>query len=241
MGRGGLLRSWVSRNLPIPLPQGGDDAVSQGCHGLAEPEAVDDTHMRRWRKMLRGAADKYATFDPISRRLCHGKDVCDRVHGTGISAAYVLGPLGFQQHQVPSTRPEKINFTVLLIAIKKTARPGGDRAAGTCAIRRRQKIPRWLPQKDWYQYCQDGPPAGSTADQGPGNRVWVTSPGVCRHSQKRVQATPPGCWPGGQIAMPQSWVVTRPHHGLYPICSAAARCGRRRRGGSAQSPGGCQC
>jgi hypothetical protein len=124
MGRGGLLRSWVSRNLPIPLAQGGDEVVSQGCHGLAEPEAVDDMHVRCWRKILRGAADQYATFDPISRRLCHGKDVCNRVHGTGISATYGLGPLGFQQHQVPSTRPEKIDLTVLLIAIKKQRGPG---------------------------------------------------------------------------------------------------------------------
>ena len=74
--------------------------------------------------MLRGAADQQAAFDPISRGLCHGKDVRYRVHGPGISAAYVLGPLGVQQHQVPSTRPEKIDLTILLIAIKEQRRPG---------------------------------------------------------------------------------------------------------------------
>jgi hypothetical protein len=80
--------------------------------------------MRYWRKVFRGAADKHSAFDPIGRRFCHGKDVRDRVHGTGISAAYVLGPLGFQQHQMPSTRPDKINLTILLIAIKEQRGPG---------------------------------------------------------------------------------------------------------------------
>ena len=50
------------------------------------------------------------------------------------------------------------------------------------------------------------------------DRVSVTSPGVCRHSQKRVSITPPGCWLGEQKAMPQSWVVTRQHRGLCLIC-----------------------
>jgi hypothetical protein len=43
--------------------------------------------MRCWRKVFRGAAEKQSAFDPIGRGLCHGKDVRDRVHSTGISAA----------------------------------------------------------------------------------------------------------------------------------------------------------
>ena len=45
------------------------------------------------------------------------------VKDAGLRTAHVLSPPGFHQHEVPGTRPDKIDLAVLLITIKEQRRP----------------------------------------------------------------------------------------------------------------------
>lgn len=105
------------------LPWGSFGSALELRHDMAQPEAIDRPYGLRQCKGVRSTANQQGVFDLIGVRGGGGEDVGHGFHNVGIRTASVLGPPGFHQHEVPGTRPDKIDLAVLLITIKEHRRP----------------------------------------------------------------------------------------------------------------------